>query len=245
MRYPVREGVFYAEDVASPDDPLYIVPAVLPDEDSASAGPTAQSTTQVIPTPLSTTPQRASRSTTTSDGSALDGASLVPAPPENAPPARSIRFERPAVRRTTRTVRYIDPWSVFRVALVAHLVLYVVLLLAGVLLWNVANATGTVDNVERFMESFGWESFEFKGGELFHQAWVLGLFAVVGLTGLVVLAVTTFNLITDLVGGIRLTVLEGRPARRAGERGPTVGGPRGARSVDVARPNGPFSDSPS
>lgn len=101
-----------------------------------------------------------------------------------------------------------DPWSVFRVALVAHFVLYLVLLLTGVLLWNVANATGTVDNVERFMESFGWETFEFDGGELFHQAWILGLFLVVGLTGVAVLAATTFNLITDLVGGIRVTVLE-------------------------------------
>lgn len=112
------------------------------------------------------------------------------------------------VRRTTRTVRYIDPWSVLRVAGIFHVVLYLVLLITGVLLWNVANTTGTVDNVERFMESFGWESFEFKGGEIFHQAWVLGLFLVVGLTGLAVLAAVTFNLITDVVGGIRVTVLE-------------------------------------
>jgi hypothetical protein len=97
------------------------------------------------------------------------------------------------------------------VALVFHFVLYLTLLLTGVLLWNVANATGTVDNVERFMESFGWDTFQFKGGELFHQAWVLGLFAVVGMTGLAILAVTTFNLITDLVGGIRVTILEGKP----------------------------------
>jgi hypothetical protein len=84
--------------------------------------------------------------------------------------------------------------------------------LTGVLLWNVANATGTVDNVERFMESFGWESFQFKGGEIFHQAWILGLFAVVGLTGLAVLMAAVFNLITDLVGGVRVTILEEIPS---------------------------------
>ncbi|MFM8482241.1 MAG: DUF3566 domain-containing protein [Actinomycetota bacterium] len=185
------------------DDPLYIVPAVVPDDEPVSSkGSVSHSaTTQVVPVP-------------TGDAASPSDTTVVP----ESSASRTIRFERPAVRRTTRTVRYIDPWSVFRVALVAHLVLYVVLLLAGVLLWNVANATGTVDNVERFMESFGWESFEFKGGELFHQAWILGLFAVVGLTGLVVLAVTTFNLITDLVGGVRLTVLEGAPARRPADR---------------------------
>lgn len=122
-----------------------------------------------------------------------------------------VRWERRRVRRTTRIVRHIDPLSVFRVMMVFHIVLFLTLLLTGVLLWNVANATGTVDNVERFMESFGWESFEFKGGEIFHQAWILGLFAVVGLTGLAVLMATIFNLITDLVGGVQVTILEEVP----------------------------------
>ena len=76
------------------------------------------------------------------------------------------------------------------------------------LLWNVAYATGTIDNIERGMESTGWEVFELDGGEIFHNAWIGGLFAAVALTGLAVLVATLFNLITDLVGGVRLTVLE-------------------------------------
>jgi hypothetical protein len=125
-------------------------------------------------------------------------------------PARVPRLlgRKPRVRRVTRVVRHVDPWSVFKIALVANLVLYVIGLVSGVLLWNVANATGTVDNVERFFESFGWSSFEFNGGQIYHSAWIAGLFLVVGLTGLAVLAATLFNLITDLVGGMRFTVLE-------------------------------------
>ena len=115
---------------------------------------------------------------------------------------------KPRVRRVTRVVRHVDPWSVFKIALVANLVLYLIVLVAGVLLWNVAYATGTVDNVERFFESFGWSSFEFNGGQIYHSAWIGGLFLVVGLTGLAVLLATLFNLITDLVGGMRFTVLE-------------------------------------
>lgn len=212
--------MFYAEVVAETDDPLFIVPAVIPDE--------APVTSKSTPTPAAngtTTTQVAGKKSVAATTQVVTVAGLDEVPNATAAETirRTIRFERPAVRRTTRTVRYIDPLSVFRVALLAHLILYVVLLLAGVLLWNVANATGTVDNVERFMESFGWESFEFNGGALFHQAWVLGLFAVAGLTGLVVLAVTTFNLITDLVGGIRLTVLEDRPSRRSA-RSPSEGG---------------------
>ena len=112
------------------------------------------------------------------------------------------------VRKVTRVVRHVDPWSVFKIAIIAFFVLYIIVLTASVLLWNVANATGTVDNIERFFESFGWNSFEFNGGELYHAGWIAGLFGVIGLTGLAVLTATLFNLITDLVGGMRFTVLE-------------------------------------
>ena len=123
-------------------------------------------------------------------------------------PVPRVLGRRPRVRRVTRVVRHVDPWSVFKVAIVFNLVLYGVLLTAGVLLWNVAYATGTVDNLERFFESFGWSDFEFDGGAIYHASWIAGLFGVVGLTGATVLAATLFNLITDLVGGIRMTVLE-------------------------------------
>ena len=70
--------------------------------------------------------------------------------------------QRRRVRRVSRIVREIDVWSVAKVGLIFHAALYVVLLLSGVLLWNVGSATGTIDNIEQFMESFGWDSFTFK-----------------------------------------------------------------------------------
>ena len=140
--------------------------------------------------------------------------SLDPDLPQRAPRLKPVQITalrrrgRPRMRRVTRVVRHVDPWSVFKVALCFSLVLYGVCLTAGVLLWNVAYTTGTIDNVQRFFESFGWDTFRFKGGELYHNAWIAGLFCAIGLTGLIVLAATLFNLITDLVGGIRVTVLE-------------------------------------
>jgi len=119
-----------------------------------------------------------------------------------------VNAKAPRVRRVTRVVRDVDPWSVLKVGLVFHFVLYLTLLVASVLLWSVASATGTIDNIERFLESFGWESFQFDGSALFVNTLILGLFGVVLLTALWVLAATVFNLITDLVGGIRVSVLE-------------------------------------
>ena len=130
----------------------------------------------------------------------------------------TLRRGKPRVRRVTRVVRHVDTWSVFKVALVFDTILYLVCLTAGVLLWNVAYATGTVDNVEKFFEQFGWESFEFHGGELYHNLWIGGLFVAIGLTGFAVLLATLFNLITDLVGGIRVSVLEEEVVARAPAR---------------------------
>jgi len=124
---------------------------------------------------------------------------------------------RRRVRRVTRILREIDPWSVFKVAIVFHFVLYIVVMVSLVLLWNVANATGTINNIENFLESFGWDSFEFNGGELFRNVWILGLFAVVLATGIWVLLAVVFNLITELVGGVRVSVLEEEVVERVGE----------------------------
>ncbi len=131
---------------------------------------------------------------------------VLPKRPLRAPMV--FRRAKPRVRRVTRVVRHVDTWSVFKVAFVFNVILYSVCLTSAVLLWNVAHATGTVDNVEKFFEQFGWESFEFKGGEIYHNGWIGGLFVAVGLTGFAVLLATLFNLITDLVGGIRVSVLE-------------------------------------
>ena len=119
-----------------------------------------------------------------------------------------MKSQSPRVRRVTRVVREIDPWSALKVGLVFHLVIYLTLLVASVLLWSVASATGTIDNIERFLESFGWESFQFNGLALFLNVLFLGLLGVVLLTALWVLGAMVFNLITDLVGGVRVSVLE-------------------------------------
>ena len=152
------------------------------------------------------------------DAATIDDVTKIGPVLENRPLLRPINFRRapkPRIRRVTRVVRHVDTWSVFKVALVFNVFFYAVTLVAGVLLWQVAYATGTIDNVEKFFEGFGWESFNFNGGQIFHNAWIAGLFVAVGLTGLAVLLATLFNLITDLVGGVRFSVLEEEVRSRA------------------------------
>jgi hypothetical protein len=166
-----------------------------------------------------------------------------------AAPSPSLREpgRRPRVRRVTRVVRHIDPWSTFKLALVFSLVGYLVVLTSGVLLWRVADSTGTIDNVERWFTQFGWETFELKGGEIFHNAWIIGLFCAVGLTGAAVLMATLFNLVSDIVGGVRVTVLEeeviertASSTRRYVVRRPPLAGATGQEAAwDVDDPEPP------
>ena len=124
-------------------------------------------------------------------------------------PAPSAPIERrPRMRRVTRVVRDIDVWSVFKVGIVFHLVVFIIVLVAMALLWSVATSTGTIDNVENFFESFGWESFTFNGAALFCNFFAFGLLAAILGTALWVIGAVMFNLITELVGGVRVTVLE-------------------------------------
>lgn len=135
---------------------------------------------------------------------------------DSKPPTRRVR-------RVSRVVRDIDVWSVLRIAAVFHAVMYAMILVAGLLVWNVGSATGTIDNIEQFMESFGWDSFTFDGGRVFGSFAVLGLFGVVAGTVLWVLGALVFNLISELVGGVKVTVLEEevvpRPVERDRNRG--------------------------
>jgi hypothetical protein len=127
-------------------------------------------------------------------------------------PARAFtlwRRRRPRVRKVTRIVRRIDAWSVLKVSVLFYLVLFVILLVAGVLLWNLAQSTGTVRNVEGFIRDlFNLEKFDVSGRALFRASWTLGVFLVIAGTGLNVTMAVLFNLISDLVGGVRVTVLE-------------------------------------
>ena len=126
--------------------------------------------------------------------------------------ARSARRLR--ARRVRRLVRHIEPWSVLKVSLIFYFCAWVIMLFVGVTLWNLAVSSGLVDNVENFVvELFALESFTINGDQIFRIAAVGGLVLVVAGSGSTVLGAVLFNLISDITGGVRLTVVEEETAR--------------------------------
>jgi hypothetical protein len=149
--------------------------------------------------------------------------SSQPAP--SARPGRPARPARPSfrdrraakrlrARKVRRLVRHIEPWSVLKISLIFYFCLWIITLIAGVLLWNMAVSSGTIDNVENFIaELFALDSFEFNGEQIFRATAVGGLVLVVAGAGFTVLMAVLFNLISDITGGVRLTVVEEETAR--------------------------------
>jgi hypothetical protein len=180
-------------------------------EATGAIAPVDRGTPEAAPVadPLVGPAAAATAATATVAVSRAPGAAGAPVRRQRVRPTMPLLRRRPRVRKVTRIVRRIDAWSVFKISLVFYVILFIILLVAGVLLWNLANTTGTVANVEGFIRDlFGLKTFTFDGAKMFRAAWVLGAILVVAGTGLNVTLAVLFNLISDLVGGVRIAVLE-------------------------------------
>ena len=124
--------------------------------------------------------------------------------------------------RTTRVfLRKLDAWTVLKLSLVYYLALFVVILVAGVLLWAGASAAGVVGNIENFMVDIGFENFKFLPSKLLGGVALGGLVLVVAGTFANVLMTALFNLMSDVVGGLRLTLQEDPDLPRPPDEGKT------------------------
>ena len=112
-------------------------------------------------------------------------------------------------------LRRIEPWTVLRFSALFYASLLVVFVVAGVILWAVASVTGVVDNIETFIKQlFALDSFHFVAIDLLLGTLLGGAVLVVVGTGLNMLMAVLYNLISDVVGGIEVTVLEEDPGGR-------------------------------
>lgn len=142
-------------------------------------------------------------------------ASREPREPRGPKEARVPRLRRERgdsarkARRVRRVLRQVDPWSVLKLSLLFYACLFVVVMVAGTVLWNLASSTGVIGDIEGFIKDVGaYKSFAFKGSVIFRASLLIGMILVIAGAAFNVLLVVLFNLISDLVGGVRLTVLE-------------------------------------
>jgi hypothetical protein len=160
-------------------------------------------------------PTRSDGSTATTAAVPAAAASPAITPAAVSPTRRPRRIK---ARQVQRVVTHIDPWSMLKVSLLFALSLWLIVVVAGVLLWRVAVSTGTIGNVENFLaQILAEDTFTINGGQIFQGSLVAGL--VFFVTGAVFAVVTSvlFNLIAGVVGGVRFTQVELETARPAGD----------------------------
>ncbi len=139
------------------------------------------------------------------------------APPVRAPsPGRvqvaSRTYSGPV--RASMQIRRIDPWSALKVSLVLSVALFFVWMIAVAFLYLVLGGMGVWSklnsNVGDLLTSAGGQS----GGELVSSGTIFGGAALIGLVNIVLLtamatvAVFIYNLTTDLVGGVEVTLAD-------------------------------------
>jgi len=127
-------------------------------------------------------------------------------------------------RPSRRVVSKVDSLSVFRFSLLLYLSLYLVVIVACIVLWAVATVAGAVDNIERFIKGlFALQSFHFDVLAMLRGITIGGLLLVMIGTGVNVLVSVLYNLISDVVGGVRVVVVDDdarQPGRHRRVRSP-------------------------
>ncbi|MGQ0848063.1 MAG: DUF3566 domain-containing protein [Actinomycetota bacterium] len=141
------------------------------------------------------------------------------------------------VRRVRRIIRKIDPWTVLKVSALLNVVMAIGLVLGLVMFWSVLSAAGIPDKITEVLVKITLldeGENPFANTERYLRTAVFGsvVWAVLS-TGLMTLAAVMYNLVTDVVGGVEVVVLEESlapvsvataPARRWAPTATTNGG---------------------
>jgi hypothetical protein len=118
----------------------------------------------------------------------------------------------PAVRRVRRVIRKFDPWTVFKVSLLFHAVLTVGLLLGLLILWSVIINVGVPERLDDFLRVITLlnegESFFNNGQQYLRVVVFLAALFSLAMTLLSTVAAILYNLISDVVGGVEVVMLE-------------------------------------
>ncbi|MCY4371288.1 MAG: DUF3566 domain-containing protein [bacterium] len=116
------------------------------------------------------------------------------------------------VRRVRRVIRKFDPWTVFKVSLLLHVVFAVATLIGLLVLWSLLVRVGIPQALDDFLAliSLIEEGTVFfnNGSRFVRVAIFFSVVFGVSMTLLSTLAAVLYNLVSDVVGGVEVVMLE-------------------------------------
>ena len=114
--------------------------------------------------------------------------------------------------RASMQIRRIDPWSTLKVSLILSVALFFVWMIAVAFLYLVLGGMGVWSklnsNVGDLLNNSGGSAELVSSGTIFGGAFLIGLVNIVLLTAAATIGAFIYNLTTDLIGGVEVTLAD-------------------------------------
>jgi hypothetical protein len=183
---------------------------------SPAAGRPAGGPPGAPPVPPATSSSSATSSSTAAGSSPAAGAATAPAGgTASAAGARARKAPGRGPRRARLQLRHIDTWSALKISLVLSIALFFIWMVAVGILYGVLSTLGVFDTLNELFGQLGSASGSKGGGGdvvtpgiVFGGAAVIGAINIVLMTALCTVGTFIYNLCSDLVGGLELTLSE-------------------------------------
>jgi hypothetical protein len=125
----------------------------------------------------------------------------------------TVRAEqtRTLARQSTVVVRRVRPWSILKFSLLFYFCLMLIFFFALVILYWVLGVIGVLDSLAHLIgELLANNSFRFKGPWIFTRVFIVGGVGVVVWSLVNMCVAMLYNLISDVVGGVEITLSDRR-----------------------------------
>ncbi|WEV72428.1 DUF3566 domain-containing protein [Bifidobacterium sp. ESL0790] len=141
--------------------------------------------------------------------SGLGGSSTnVPAPHMNGGSKR----RKPRARRMSLSLTRIDAWSVAKVTFLLSVAFGIIQIVAVALIWALLNVVGVFDQVTQIVSSTGLDAGGFNLASVFSFSTVISTVTIVAIVEVVIATIfaviiaALYNVISQLVGGVHVTL---------------------------------------
>jgi hypothetical protein len=119
------------------------------------------------------------------------------------------RAARPQWAQSSRTLRHLNVWTVAKVSFMFYLMVLIAVVVSSVLLWYIADAVGAVNSIEKSVKTlFDLKTFTLHPSEIAKYTSMGGGALALAGTLANILAALVYNLISDVVGGVRFYVVD-------------------------------------
>jgi hypothetical protein len=104
-------------------------------------------------------------------------------------------------------VRRVDPWSVLKISLVFYSCMLIIVMLANAVLWAFIARLGLIEQATEIAGALNI-SLTINTGNILQATFLLGVLGVIFLSAGNVFLAFLYNLVADLIGGIRIDLAE-------------------------------------